>query len=145
MSLRSILLSSPFGPPPASRSAVTGQKRSASARVAANSDSAPPPLPAPRRSSSRRRSKRSVTSRSSGAEMPAGAGFSLPARTFRGLYGPRLSMQRAHVVPRLRKAELAHRDEQEGIQREPRGGRGHGAEDQRCAAERERGCGADEQ
>src|SRR6478672_13231088 len=75
MSLRKNRLTAPFGPPPAGRSAVTGQKRSARARVEANSAPRESPWTAPRRSSSRSRSNRAATSISSGEEIPAGAGF----------------------------------------------------------------------
>src|SRR5207302_1039175 len=68
-------LTTPFGPPPAGRSAVTGQKRSARARVEAKSAPCESSWTAPRRSSSRSRSNRAATSVSSGEEIPAGAGF----------------------------------------------------------------------
>src|SRR5436189_68761 len=75
MSFRSTRLANPLSPPPASRSAETGQKRSASARFDTNSAAGEAPAAAPRRSSSLSRSNRAATSISSGEEMPAGAGF----------------------------------------------------------------------
>src|SRR6266550_1446459 len=75
MSLRRKRLTTPLGPPPAGCSAVTGQKRSASARVEAYSAPRESSWTAPRRSSSRSRSNRAATSISSGEEIPAGAGI----------------------------------------------------------------------
>src|SRR5438067_649165 len=141
MSLRRTRLTNPFAPLPGSRSALTGQNRSASARETSRRPSEVATCDGPLRSSSRSRSYSSTTSISSAAETPAAARFfsAFTAEIVRSRPVGQRSVERADVSPGLGEAELANSYEQQCIHEHPEPNRRSRRKKERRAAKR-KGC-----